>query len=271
MRPEYPLPPPPGRLLVLMYHGLHSGREVRGHFDPRYSVHPEQFREQMMQLRDRGVAGWLPVADEPLVAPPPGADGKTMVLVTFDDGDISNVEIALPILQELGLGAVFFITRQFVGEQGMISAGGLRELADAGMAIGSHGASHRFLNTLTPLALILELGTSRDFLQQATGREVALLSLPGGRGGVRECRAARAVGYRSILGSQPGDNRSTAAGACIDRVAMSRGIGSQSFGQILDWRGGAVRRICWRHKAMQWPKKMLGDRGFDELRRVWVR
>lgn len=271
MRPERSLPPPPGRLLVLMYHGLHAGRGDRGHFDPRYSVHPEQFREQMLQLRDLGVAGWLPVASEPLVAPPPGPKGRTMVLVTFDDGDISNVETALPILDELGMGALFFITRQFVGQRGMITAGGVRELADAGMVIGSHGASHSFLNTLTPLALALELSTSRDFLEQLTGRPVAMLSLPGGRGGLRECRAARSMGYHSILGSRPGDNRSTKAGHCIDRVAITRGLDSRSFGQLLEWRGPAVHAIRWRHQFLQLPKKVLGDRGFDRLRQLWVR
>jgi peptidoglycan/xylan/chitin deacetylase (PgdA/CDA1 family) len=194
-----------------------------------------------------------------------------MVLVSFDDGDLSNLEVALPILQELGLGAVFFVTRQFVGQRGMVSASSLRELADAGMVIGSHGATHRFLNTLTPLALILELSTSRDFLQQMTGREVTLLSLPGGRGGLRECQAARAVGYHSVLGSRPGDNRFTRAGECIDRVAITRNTGRRAFAQILNWRGPAVQGIRLRHQLMQLPKKVLGDRGFDRLRRVWVR
>jgi len=271
MNPEHPLPPPPGKLLVLMYHGIHAGRGDRGNYDPRYSIHPDQFKEQMTQLRERGVASWLPVSDEPLVAPSSGPDGKTSVLVTFDDGDVSNIETALPILQELGLGAVFFITRHFVGQRGMISASDLRELADSGMVIGSHGASHSFLNTLTPLALDHELGTSRDFLEQQIGRKVALLSLPGGRGGQRECQAARAGGYRSILGSRPGDNRSTRAGECIDRISMSRGIGSRSFHQILEWRGPAVHRICLRHQVLQLPKKVLGDRGFDRLRQALVR
>lgn len=260
---------PPGNLLVLMYHGIHETRTSRGHFDPRYSLTPVQFREQMKILSERGVAGWLPVAGEAVVAPSAPAD-RNMVLISFDDGDVSNIDQALPILQESGLSAVFFITRDHVGQPGMISNAGLRELADAGMVIGSHGLSHRFLNTLSPATLEIELASSRDFLQQITGREVVLLSLPGGRGGQRELKAAQAAGYRSVFGSRPGNNHSTAAGGLIDRLVISRQTDKQAFEQLVRWQGPAVWHQCARYRMLSWPKQLLGDRGYDRLRQIWV-
>lgn len=264
------LSPPPGRLLVLMYHGIHESRTSHGHFDPRYSLKPGQFRAQMQLLTQMGVAGWLPVAGEALVAPAAPAD-RNMVLITFDDGDVSNLEQALPILQASGLSAVFFITRDHVGQRGMISRGGLRELADAGMVIGSHGLSHRFLNTLSPAALAIELASSRDFLQQVTGRQVVLLSLPGGRGGPREIKAAHEAGYRSVLGSRPGNNLATPAGGLIDRVVISRQTKANDFEQLVRWQGPAVWRQCARYRLLGWPRRLLGDRGYDQLRQVLVR
>jgi len=264
------LSPPPGRLVVLMYHGIHESRADRGHFDPRYSLTPDLFREQMTVLRERGVANWLPVAGEALVAPEAPA-GQHMVLITFDDGDASNIHRALPVLQESGLSAVFFITRDHVGQPGMITRAGLRELADAGMVIGSHGLSHRFLNTLSPDALAIELASSRDFLQQTTGREVVLLSLPGGRGGQREIDAAHAAGYRSVFGSRPGNNQTTPAGGVIDRVVISRQTDLVAFQQLIRWQGPAVLRQCARYRVLGWPRRLLGDRGYDRLRRVLVR
>ena len=264
------LSPPPGRLLVLMYHGIHESRAECGRFDPRYSLKPGQFASQMHYLRELGVAGWLPVAGEALVAPEAPAD-RQMVLITFDDGDASNVDQALPTLQALGLTAVFFITRHFVGQPGMITPLGLRQLADAGMVIGSHGLSHRFLNTLSPAALAIELASSRDFLQQLTGRPVSLLSLPGGRGGQREIEAAHVAGYRSVFGSRPGNNVSTPAGGLIDRVVISRQTDSQAFEQLVRWQGPAVLRQCARYRVLGWPRRLLGDRGYDRLRRVLVR
>jgi peptidoglycan/xylan/chitin deacetylase (PgdA/CDA1 family) len=50
-----------------------------------------------------------------------GLDGARLppnpCLVTFDDGYRSNLDVALPILHELGLRAVFFIATSFVGER----------------------------------------------------------------------------------------------------------------------------------------------------------
>ncbi len=192
------------------------------------------------------------------------------MLITFDDGDASNLEQALPLLQESGLAAVFFITRNFVGQRGMISRAGVRGLADAGMVIGSHGLSHRFLNTLSPNTLAIELASSRDFLQQITGRPVVLLSLPGGRGGPREIQAAYDAGYRSVLGSRPGNNLATPAGALIDRVVISRQTDSQAFEQLVRWQGPAVWRQCARHRLLGLPRRLLGDRGYDRLRQVLV-
>ena len=264
------LAPPPGRVLVLMYHGIHESRTDHGRFDPRYSLNPRQFAAQMHCLSELGVAGWLPVSGEALVAPEAPA-GRHMVLITFDDGDVSNVEKALPILQESGLTAVFFITRNFVGQRGMISRAGIRELADAGMVIGSHGLSHRFLNTLSPAALAIELSSSRDFLQQITGREVVLLSLPGGRGGQREIEAAHDAGYRSVFGSRPGNNVVTPAGGLIDRVVITRKTDPVAFAQLVRWQGPAVWRQRARYRLLGWPRRLLGDRGYDQVRRVLVR
>lgn len=262
--------PAPGRVLVLMYHGVHADRDSRGHFDPRYSVHPARFREQLEYLRDHNRAGWLPVAGEALVAPPPVGD-QAMVLITFDDGDASLADTALPVLAGLGLGAVFFVTRKFVGQRGMINAGELRHLSAAGMVIGSHGVSHRFLNTLSDAALEFELEHSRDFLEQATGREVSLLSLPGGRGATREIEAAARAGYRSVFGSVPGNNRDTAPGHLIERVAITRDVTLERFRQIVRWQGAAAWRIRARHLALRWPKRLIGDRSYDWLRNAWVR
>lgn len=50
-----------------------------------------------------------------------GLDGGALppnpVMITFDDGYRSNVEVALPILRELGMPAVFFVATRFVTER----------------------------------------------------------------------------------------------------------------------------------------------------------
>lgn len=255
------------RLLVLMYHGLHRDDAGDGRFDPRYSVRPEAFDRQMRRLRELRGSAWLPTPEGASAQPARGA----AVMVSFDDGAASDAEVALPCLQSLGLRAAFFITSGFVGRPGMLSPGQVRELADAGMLVGAHGATHRFLNTLDDAALRDELVRSRAALEDMTGRPVDTLALPGGRGGERELKAAQAAGYRLVFGSAPGLNRGLSPAACVRRVAITRGMGAGEFDQVLAWQGATVRRLRLRHRLLSVPKQLLGDDRYDRLRQAIVR
>jgi len=247
----------PSRLVVLMYHGLHHGPQDDGHYDPRYSVTPAEFDRQMQRVRDKRGHAWLP--DEHLATLQ-----SPEVMVSFDDGEASDAAVALPILQRLGLRAAFFVTSGFVGRPGSVSVAQLRELSDAGMVIGSHGASHRFLSTLGEAELREELRASRDRLEQLTGRRVDLLALPGGRGGERELQMAHELGYQFAFDSTPGDNRRVEG--YVQRVAVVRGTSPEAFDQILAWKGPAVRAIEWRHRMLRLPKRLIGDNRYLRLR-----
>jgi peptidoglycan/xylan/chitin deacetylase (PgdA/CDA1 family) len=264
------MPQPTERgLLVLMYHGLHASAADPGCFDPRYSVTPAAFEQQMRCLARHPGGHWLPAADLPLQLPPL-REGRAAVMVSFDDGDVSNALQALPRLQACGLGAVFFVTSEHVGRGGMLSPAQLRMLADAGMQIGSHGASHRFLSSLDTSALYSELQRSRDALEQIIARRVDLIALPGGRGGPRELDAALTVGYTAVFGSQPGDNRDWQPGRYLQRVPITRELDFAGFEQVLNWGGATVRRMRWRHNLLSMPKRVLGDDRYDRLRQALI-
>lgn len=259
----------PQPLLVLMYHGLHEGRDDAGHFDPRYSVRPAAFAEQMSLLgRERRRVLATPETPESLDPSPCRAPA---VLISFDDGDVSNASVALPCLVRNSLPAVFFVTSQNLGQPGWLASEQLSELAEAGMRIGSHGASHRFLSGLDSFELCDELAESRDALQRACGSRVDWLALPGGRGAGRECEAARDWGYSEVFGSVPGINGSAQQGLPLQRVAITRDLDRAGFAQILAWRGKAVSQLCWRHRLLSLPRALLGDARYDQLRNRLVR
>src|SRR5689334_16744292 len=54
------------------------------------------------------------------------------VRITFDDGNRSDVEIALPRLMERGLRATFFILAGRLGEAGRLDSADLKELVGSG-------------------------------------------------------------------------------------------------------------------------------------------
>src|SRR5919201_5035196 len=65
------------------------------------------------------------------------------VRLSFDDGNASDVEIALPALLERGLCADFFALAGRLDMPGALDPDGVRELHRNGMRIGPHGMRHR--------------------------------------------------------------------------------------------------------------------------------
>lgn len=251
-RISHPLP-------VLMYHGLHADAQAHGRFDPVYSVHPDEFARQLDWLLAQGYHAIR-------------ADGRSApaqarpVAITFDDGDVSNLEVALPLLRERGMVATFFVTSGFVNQPGMLSAEQLRALAAAGMAIGAHGRSHAFLEDLDEAMLAAELRDSRACLSEISGQAVDAMALPGGRGGERERRAARAAGYRHLFGSVPGPNRRRDGDDWLQRIAVTRTTTPAEFAALVAWRGLHPRLARARFAALAWPKRVLGNAGYERLR-----
>ncbi|WP_409466936.1 polysaccharide deacetylase family protein [Amycolatopsis sp. GA6-003] len=102
--------------------------------------------------------------------------------LTFDDGNSSDVEIALPRLVERGLYAEFFPLAGRVGERGYVDRDGLRQLVDAGMHVGSHGWDRLDWRRLDgSFAVRRELDEAPRLLEELSGTPVRRFSLPEGR------------------------------------------------------------------------------------------
>lgn len=100
--------------------------------------------------------------------------------LTFDDGNCSDVDIALPRLLERGLTAEFFPLADRIGEPGRIDKSGLRELVAAGMPIGSHGWAHRDWRALDDAAAEQEIGQALRRLTELSGQPVHRVAVPFG-------------------------------------------------------------------------------------------
>jgi peptidoglycan/xylan/chitin deacetylase (PgdA/CDA1 family) len=102
------------------------------------------------------------------------------VHLTFDDGNASDVEIALPRLLERRLTAEFFLLAGRIGRQGSVDRDGVRELLAAGMTIGSHGWAHRDWRRLDKPQLTQELTEAPRLLADLTGVPVHRVAVPFG-------------------------------------------------------------------------------------------
>jgi peptidoglycan/xylan/chitin deacetylase (PgdA/CDA1 family) len=253
-------------LPVLMYHGIHADPDSEGRFDPVYSVTPEAFAAQLFWLRQ---AGYRSMRLSELDQVNSMATDAKAILITFDDGDVSNYDVALPLLREYAMHAEFFITSDFVDKDGMLTSEKLRALSAAGMGVQSHGRSHAFLSELDAPELRDELIESRKSLETIGGQPVRALALPGGRGGEREFALARELGYREIFNSLPGINRRWNGKTYLERIAMTRDMSLTRFADLVRWRGLAPRFSRARYRVLQLPKQLLGNGRYQRLRQ-WI-
>jgi peptidoglycan/xylan/chitin deacetylase (PgdA/CDA1 family) len=247
-------------LPMLMYHGIHTHQASDGHYEPIYSITPPEFSAQLDWLVAHGYRSSRLYDLERITG------NENRVIITFDDGDVSNIEVALPLLLEREMVAEFFITSDFIGRPGMLTMADVRALSDAGMGVQSHGRTHRFLEDLSPAELDDELTLSKKALEEATGKVVDAIALPGGRGGERERLAAQRLGYRHFLNSEPGPNRGLRKDRYFQRVAATNGLALDDFAALVTWSGVRPRVALARYHALALPKRLLGNRRYERWR-----
>ena len=159
----------------LCFHGIGTPERDLEPDEERYWVSEEQFAELLE-----------------------AAGREPRMRITFDDGNASDAEIALPALRRPGLTASFFVVADRIGKRGSLTAGQLRELAQAGMTIGNHGLKHRSWRSLDERGLGEELVEARAAIADAGGRPVDEASCPFGEYDRRVLAALRERGFRRV-------------------------------------------------------------------------
>jgi len=108
------------------------------------------------------------------------AVGRRDVRLTFDDGNESDVELALPRLLERSLTAEFFLLAGRIGRSGSVDEAGVRALLAAGMSVGSHGWDHVDWRRLGGDSVAREIVEAPRRLAELTGRPVRRVAIPFG-------------------------------------------------------------------------------------------
>jgi peptidoglycan/xylan/chitin deacetylase (PgdA/CDA1 family) len=148
--------------LVVNLHGIGAPHEdVPAEEVPFWVTH-----EQFKTFLDRVVAA-QPTPPVPIV-------------ITFDDGNASDVTIALPELTKRGLKAAFFICAGRIGKRHYLDRSAVDDLLQAGMEIGTHGMHHRNWRELDYEALEVELGEARRRIADLCGKAITSAAIPFG-------------------------------------------------------------------------------------------
>lgn len=196
---------------VLMYHAIDENWDKS-----RLSVSPRAFLKQMTFLREKGyrVVSLEEMAD--FVRKNQRPPSKSAA-ITFDDGFENNFLYAYPVFKKLNFPAVIFVVTDWIGKEGYLTAGQVKEMSDNGIEIGSHTKSHAWLPSLDVESLYREIYDSKKELEEITGREVRYFSYPLGGFNEKVIQMVKEAGYALAAATNPGKK-----GGKDDKFAVKR-------------------------------------------------
>ncbi len=215
---------------ILMYHqvGLPAppGTAYRG-----LTVHPADFRRQMVWLRRLGYRGR---SMRDLLPHLQRDSSEKIVGITFDDGYRNVYRHALPVLLELGFTATNYIVARQVGGSNvwdapkgippspLMSASEIQGWHDAGLEIGSHTLDHVHLPELSPELANYQIQRSKREIEQMLGADVTAFCYPYGDESPEIRRMTRHAGYASATTTARGLARADDDVFGLPRVTVSR-------------------------------------------------
>ncbi|MGH7324242.1 MAG: polysaccharide deacetylase family protein [Candidatus Rokuibacteriota bacterium] len=173
---------------------------------PRTGSHPcsiavARFRWQLAYLRVLGYRSLPPrmVAEHMRRGTPVP---PRRVVITFDDGYLDALTLALPLLREYGFSATCYVVAGAVGQvsgwtapASLMDWPDLRAWLEGGMEVGSHSLTHPDLTMLGDAALREEVVASRARLEDGLGMPVRSFAYPFNRVDRRALEAVAAAGY----------------------------------------------------------------------------
>lgn len=233
--------------MILTYHQI--TRQFSSHI---YGVTAETLRQHLAVLAEQGRDSHRSNREE----------------VTFDDGHISNYELARPLMAEYSVRGVFFIPASFVGKAAdTMSATQLRELISLGHQVGSHSWSHPVLTKCGAKELMDELVRSRQALEDMLGTEVRAISMPHGSWNPRVMAACKRAGYLRAYTSDFRRGESMVAGITVrGRLTVLRTMTAARIARFLSARGLSLWALAAPYVARDAVKGLLGEKLYH---RIW--
>ncbi|MBK9444597.1 MAG: polysaccharide deacetylase family protein [Betaproteobacteria bacterium] len=195
-----------------------------------FSIKPDLFREHLAVLAEKG-GRVVPFSPAVLASEGP------RLSITFDDGYRDNLEVAAPMLAELGLPFTVFVPSEFVRQKrpGFMTPEMLRRLAALpGACVGAHGAGHVKLTDCDDSQLQSELVSSRYYLEDVLGAPVETMAYPYGAVDQRVRNATEAAGYVLAACSHAGLNDGRRDPLLIRRTEILSHDKARFFCQKLD-------------------------------------
>lgn len=194
--------PLPGQIPVLMYHFIGSKEAAESYGN----VVTENTLIKQMRFLKR--FGYHPISIEDYDAIRTGtkkARGKEIVL-TFDDGNTSVAEKAMPILNSFHYPVTLFLISENLktGNYGSMKTADVLTLGKNPLvSLGAHSRSHPFLSQIQDDQVISEIQGSKSDLELMLSRPIRYFAYPYGDFDERSMAAAQNSGYSMAFTTSP--------------------------------------------------------------------
>jgi peptidoglycan/xylan/chitin deacetylase (PgdA/CDA1 family) len=235
---------------ILLYHSV-CDRPVAG--QEGFTVTPAVFREHVCAISDAGRAP-LTISELATALRTERGLPPRPVLVTFDDG-FADVRPAVELLLGAGLAATVFVTSGWVGREGMLTPGGLRELnkLDERVELGAHSVTHPRLDELRTAQATEEIADSKAALESVLEAPLRSFSYPHGaydtrvRAAVIDAGFSVAAAVKNALSHERDDVFALARMTVMSDTSAAR-IGTllNGSGAPLAWGEERLRTRCFR-------------------------
>ncbi|MBL4703879.1 MAG: polysaccharide deacetylase family protein [Flavobacteriales bacterium] len=232
---------------TLNYHSILPEKAAhKNFFHPVYSVREKVFRQHLELIKESaykviGLDEWYS-----------GKLDEDNVLLTFDDGYVSDYKTVFPLLEEYGFKGTFFISLKHIeGDNSRWVE--YREMLEAGHSIEAHGVSHKYLNELSNFDELQELVLSKKTIEDKLGQQVSAFSYPGGKYTKRTIDNLVEAGYRFGFTTNYGWNGLLQDTFRMNRFTVKFGTNSKLLSKHLQGNG----LFTYRKTASDRVKKAL--------------
>lgn len=187
---------------ILLYH--HISDEITSSnaisvISPKdFKLHMTAIKAQFTPISLREYVEFVNTKDNAKTLP------KNPIIITFDDGYLSNYEIAYPILKELEIPATIFVVTDTVGAkagEGKVNNSHFtweqaKEMSDSGIIdIQSHTNDHLKLATVSMDIVNFELRKSKYLIEKNLGKTCDMIAYPYGSYTDSIIMASKKAGY----------------------------------------------------------------------------
>ena len=191
---------------ILCYHKTEPappGARIKGLY-----LEPALFQKQIRELFSAGFS----------FVPPGFTTGRKNITITFDDGFCSNLEAALPVMQELRCRSINYLVADRIGKTSdweAVEGGEARPLMDeaqirvwlaAGHWIGAHTCTHPRLSRIPRAQAKEEIRASKKKLEDRFGQSIEHFAYPFGDYDEEVVEMVREAGFRTACTMDRGVN-----------------------------------------------------------------